>query len=321
MKFRHLVMLGVLVACHRKLTADAIEKSAAAIVQKGNLGTSAWIVGPDGAVSALLKDDDGKPVAGTVTGQVMFDDKAVPVQYDPKTGVLTATGPKLDADITPVNYALTVDGKPWNGFIDVPRGGTQDLADTAKQVVASPAPTVGPNGGVVQTVGPDRVEVVANKQNGEVRAYLLDPTSNQPVDPGDRKITIALQGDQPEVVVLAPDSGGHFVVGRVRSRIDPVDVTVAVNDHGVTHAGLIGWSPGSVVFVGPEAPRVHLLAVDRWARPGEVVVGAPGVVVGGPGVLVGGHGVIGGPGVVVGGPGMMGGPPGFGFDHDRRPRS
>jgi hypothetical protein len=270
-------------------------------------------------VSALLKDPSGNPIKGTVTGQVTFQNpdgtpQSVPVQYDPSSGVVTAAGPKLTADVTPVDYSLTVDGKPWTGSLAVPVNGTQELGDNAKLNAATPPPTSGPHGGVVQLVGPDRVEVVANKGNGEVRAYLLDPTSNQPIDPGDRKITIALQGDQPETVVLAPDPSAHFVVGHVRTRVDPVNVTVVVNDHGHSHACLVGWQPGAVVVVGPAAPRVHLLAVDAWpgevvevhghGHHGEVVVGAPGVVVGAPGVVVGAPGiVVGGPGVFVGGPG------------------
>ncbi|HEY1958134.1 MAG TPA: hypothetical protein VGH28_21085 [Polyangiaceae bacterium] len=310
-----LVMLVAAAGCKKKLTADAIENSSAAIVQKGDRGTSAWIVAPDGSVNASLKDSDGKPIAGTVTGQVTFENpdgapQSVPVQYDPKTGVVTATGPKLAADITPVKYALTVDGQPWNGSLEVPRTGTQGLVDDAKIEAPADLPATGPNGGVVQMVGPDRVEIVANKSNGEVRAYVLDP-QNHVIDPGDRKITVSIGGEDPEVVVLAPAPAGQFVVGHLRTRVDPVNVTVAVNEGGATHACIVGWRwhPGAVVVVGPAAPRVHLL-VDAW--PGEVVevhgkhheviVGAPAVVVGAPGVVVGAPGVfIGGPGFHVGG--------------------
>ncbi len=356
-----IALASVVSGCSKKLTAGAIDESPAAIVQKGDHGTSTWVVGSDGTVNAALKGPDGKPIAEPVAGQVTFaapnaPPVAVPVQYDPKSGVLTAAGPKLDADITPMSYALTVDGKPWNGSLAVPRGGTLDLVDTGKlQANVSPG-TVGPNGGLVQAVGPDRVELVANKSTGDVRAYVLDP-ENKPIDPGDRKITVALQGESPEVLVLEPEPQAHFVFGHLRSRMDPTHVTVAVNARGTTHACLVGWSPGAVVVVGPQAPRVHLLAVDAW--PGEVVelhgkhgrhhgdfvvggpgvevegpgivVGAPSVVVGGPGVVVGGPNVVvGGPNVVVGGPGAIVGGPGVvvgggvrgheeehGRDHDR----
>ncbi len=326
-------------SCRKELTADAIEKSPGAIAEQGPAGTSTWIVGPDGAVSATLKTPDGKPVSQPVTGQVTFaapngPSTSVPVQYEPKTGVLTAVGPKLDADITPVKYALVVGGSPWSGSIDVPKAGTQDLVATGK-VQASLAPsTVGPNGGVVQAIGPDRVELVANKHTGVVRAYVLD-AENRPVDPGDRTITVAVEGEQPEVVVLAPEPQAHFFVGHLRARVDPAYLTVAVNARGATHACLVGWSPGAVVVVGPEAPRVHLFAVEAWPGEvvelhghgkvhgevhGEVVVGAPGVVIGAPAVVVEGPSiVVGAPGIVVGEPG--GGGRGHDRDHDHSSRS
>ena len=305
MRAHHTLLLIITLAgCHKKLTADAIEKSAAAVVQKGAPGTAAWLINPDGTVGAVLKDPSGKPIAATVTGQMKFGDKSVPVEYDPKTGLLTAAGPKLEADITPVSYALNVDGKPWNGVIDVSPDGTQDLVDTGKEQAKLPVGVKGPNGGVVQIVGPDRVEVVANKQNGEVRAYMLDD-DNKPVDPGDRTVTVALGGDAPDTVVLAPDPGGHFVVGHMPVGVAPVNVTVAVKRHGHVHACLVGWAPGDVVVVGPEAPPVAI-----WGPP-AVFVGGPGVVVGGPGVVVGGPGIgVGGPGVVVGAPGVVVGAPG-----------
>src|SRR5260221_8297095 len=175
---RWILLALALTSCGKKMTAETIEKSPAAIVQKGDRGTSTWTVGPDGLVGATLKDPDGNAIKGAVTGQVTFEPAggtptSVPVEYDPKTGVLVAKGPKLEADLTPVEYALVVDGKPWAGSLDVPKDGTQDLVDTSKQQAALPPNTVGPNGGVVQVVGPDRVEIVANK-TGDVRAYVLD---------------------------------------------------------------------------------------------------------------------------------------------------
>ncbi len=290
------------------VTADQIEKSAAAITTQYDHGTGAWIIGADGSVSALLHGEDGKPMPGVV-GQVSFEQdgktKTVPATYNEKTGVLTATGPKLDADLNHVTYALVADGKPIDGAIDVPRGGTQDLVETAKLQTTIPEDkTVGPNGGVVQVVGPDRVEVVANRETGEVRAYVLDADYHV-VDPGDRKITLAFEGHDPEVVVLTPAPKGRFVVGHVRTRVDPVHVTVAVNVHGATHACLVGWVPGKVVVVGHKAPRVHVFVVAQpvWDEDGVVVlhghhhghgvvVGAPGVVVGAPGIVVGAPGVV-----------------------------
>jgi hypothetical protein len=299
------------------MTADSIESSPDVITERRPSGSASWIVQPDGSVRAALKGPDGKPVAQPVAGQITFGNPdgpptSVPVKYDPNTGVLSAAGPKLDADITPVTYNLTVGGKPWSGMIGVPPGGTHDLADSGKLQASIPVGTVGPHGGLVQSVGPDRVELVANKRSGDVRAYVLD-ADNHPVDPGDRKITVAVEGPHPQVVVLAPEPQAHFVVGHVPTLVDAPQVTIAVHVHGTAHACLVGWSPGSVVVLGPEAPRVHVLAVNSWpdevvevhgwhGRHAEVVVGAPGVVVEPPGVLIGAPGVIvGAPTVVVGG--------------------
>jgi hypothetical protein len=330
-----IVVASLACSCHKELTFEAINKAPDAIAVQSPAGTSSWIVRPDGSVNATLKTPDGQPVTQLVTGQVTFTPPnrpptSVPVQYDPKTAVLTAAGPTLDADITPVSYSLTVGGTPWIGSIDVPKGGTEDLVATAKlQPPAAPSLTVrGPNGGIVQTVGHDRIEVVANRNTGDVRAYVLD-ADNHPVDPGDRKITIAFEGEQPEVVVLAPEPQGHFVVGHLHARVDPPQFTVAVNAQGATHACLVGWAPGSVVVVGPAAPRVHLLAVETWQgevvdvhmharHHEEVMVEGPGVVVGGPSVVVETPGVVvSGPSVVVGGGVEAHGHVGRGHEHDR----
>ena len=318
------VAVSVLGACHKAsaLTADAIEHSTASIAQQNAKGTSTWIVGPDGAVSGVLKTPDGKPVIGKgkVTGTVTFSPPdgsptTVPATFDATTGVLTATGPKLDADLTPVSYQLEVDGQPWTGTLGVPRGGTVDLVETGKLQASIPDGKVGPNGGIIQVIGPDRVEIVGNKSSGEVRAYVLDD-DYKVIDPGDRKITVALEGPDPEVIVLAPQPSVKFVVGKVKTRVDPVHVTVAVNVHGATHACLVGWHPGVAVVYGPTVTPVHFYAVEEWPEDveihghghghGHVVVSGPGVVVG-PSVVVGAPGVVvvGAPGVVVGAPGVV----------------
>jgi hypothetical protein len=368
-----ILVAGGASSCHKALTADAIEKSPDALVEESPAGTSTWVVAPDGSVRATLKTRDSAPVMQPVTGQLAFvpSDGApaqVPVAYDSKTGVLTASGPALTADLTSVRYSLDVGGRPWTGSIDVPKGGTLDLVEAAKlqpKMVPSPlappglpppplppamppapasAPgTTGPNGGIVQVVGADRVELVGNRTNGDIRAYVLDP-DDHPVDPGDRRVTLALTSDQPELIVLAPEPQGHFVVGHMRAHVEPVRVTLAVNARGAPHACLVGWVPGAVLVAGPAAPRVHLFTAEVW--PGEavevnphhghhhvdyvtqepavvvggpaVVVEAPGIVVGppavevvGPRVVVGAPGVVVGREVIVGGPGVFVGPAGL----------
>lgn len=281
---RPLIVVALLAAssaCHKGpkgLDPAAIEASAAAIVEDNDQGTAAWIVGPDGNLSALLKGVDGKVLLKNVTGQITFgagaSARTVPVVVDEKTGVLTAAGPKLEADLTPVHYALSVDGKPWTGTLAVPPGGTAELAETAKLQATLPAGKLGPHGGAVQLVGPDRVELIADKGTGETRVYVLD-ADFKAIDPGDRKITIALQGDDSEVVVLSPEPKGHYVMAKVAMRGDPARVTVVVSGHGVTHACVVGWAPGAHIVVGSRAPRVKIFIVSGWDRWDHVDVDGP----------------------------------------------
>jgi hypothetical protein len=269
-----IVLAAVACSCREDITAESIEKSPDAITEEGPPGWASWIVQPDGTVRAALKDRDGRPVAQPVTGQITFGNSdgpptSVTVHYDRQAGVLSAAGPKLDADITPVTYALKMGDTPWSGTIGVPPGGTRDLSETGRLQTFLPTGTVGPNGGEVQMVGPDRVELVANKRTGDVRAYVLD-ARNRPIDPGDRKITVEIAGSHPAVAALAPEPHAHFAVGHLPALIDAPRVTIAVHAHGATHACLVGWSPGAVLLVGPQAPRLHVLAVvDAW--PDEVI--------------------------------------------------
>ncbi len=54
----------------------------------------------------------------------------------------------------------------------LPAGGTKELDENAKEAtkIKIPVGQKGPNGGVLQVVGDDVVEVVAGKKNGAVRA-------------------------------------------------------------------------------------------------------------------------------------------------------
>src|SRR5215469_13579698 len=200
-----IVLAAVACACRKDITAESIEKSPDAVTEEGPPGWASWIVQPDGTVRAALKDRDGRPVAQPVTGQITFENSdgpptSVPVHYDPQTGVLSAAGPKLDADITPVTYALKMGDTPWSGTIGVPPGGTHDLGETGRLQTLLPTGTVGPNGGEVQIVGP-----------------------------GDRKITVEVGGLHPGVAVLAPEPHARFVFGHMPALIDAPRVTIAVH--------------------------------------------------------------------------------------------
>ena len=66
----------------------------------------------------------------------------------------------------------------WAGALHVPAGGTKELVLTARTAATKDnyKGQKGPNGGVVQRVGDDVVEIVGDKGTGQVRVYALDAT-------------------------------------------------------------------------------------------------------------------------------------------------
>lgn len=308
-------------------SAESLEAAPEAIVEENDNGSVAWAVAPTGEVKAVLKTPDGKPITKNVTGDLVFraptGETRVPVKVDEKTGMLVAVGPKLEDDITPISYDLVVDNKPWTGTLHIPRGGTLELAESANVEVIPPG-KVGPNGGVIQMIGPDRVEVVAQKTTGQVRVYFLDPEFKVIAPPADHKVKIALVGETgPEVVVLNPaPQGGLYFVGSLGARVDPVRLTVNVATPQVTHTAIVGYAPHTHLIVGARAPRVHLLVVNRWEGPEvevvhhhhgpdvvvheEVAIGGPSIHIVPPSIGIG-VGVGAGVGVIGGGPHVVGG--------------
>jgi hypothetical protein len=150
-----------------------------------------------------------------------------------------------------------------------------------------PPGKVGPNGGVLEVVGNDTVEVVADKSSGQVRVYMLD-ASYKPIPIGARRVTLGFVGPDDETLALAPEPGGMYFTSSLPTRVDPVEMTVAVENDGQVNAALWGYEPGGVIVVGPAAPTVHLFVATNW---GVAVVGprAPGVgvVIEGPEIGVG----------------------------------
>jgi hypothetical protein len=275
-----------LTACSKAEAEAAAEvRTEAGTLPEGSLteahdnGSVTWHVAPDGQVKAVVKSSDGKLIDKNVIGQLVWKgpggDKTIPVAQENK-GMIVAEGPKLEGDLTEVKYALTVDGKPWVGALHLPAGGTPELAESAKKVAkkAIPKDKKGPNGGVIQVVGDDIVEVVADKGTGQVRVYLLDENFKA-IPIGDKKIKLGVVTKDPEIIVLTTDPSGLYVVGKLGTKVDPVKLTVVITTKGHTEVVLVGYNPGVVVVVGSAAPAIQILVVNAsWG----VVVGKPGVV-------------------------------------------
>jgi hypothetical protein len=288
-------------ACSKKDDAAKPEitaESAAAeeaITEQHEPASVSWVVAPEGKLKARFKAPDGAALGTSVTGTVTvkpIQANAKPVTaklvYDTEAGIHTADIPALDADLTEVSYDVSVKGAPIKGALHVPRGGTRELVATAKvsAEVKLPEGKKGPNGGVVQVVGDDVIEVVADVKTGETRVYVLDDDF-KPIPVGKRKVKIAVVASAPETVELAAEPQGLYFTGKLAVvKTNPHKLTVVL--HGERSPQpivvLCGYHPGRVVVVGPSAPTVGLFVAVGWAPAAVVVVNpTPNVVVVGKG--------------------------------------
>lgn len=231
-----------------------------AVVEEHDEGSVAWQIAPDGKVIAAVTGSAGAPVKEDVSGSLVYklesgETKTVALAVEPKTGYLVAAGPKLEADLTEVNYTLSVSGKPWSGVMHVPAGGTAALNSTAKAAVEVKLPdeTVGPHGGTIQVVGDDRLEMVGDA-GGEVRVYVLDADLRPRTSIEGRSLRMGFIAAKPEVVAFAPAPTGAYFVGRLGGgvAVDPLRVTVSLGIGGVTRAAIWGYRPG-IRVVAPTA--------------------------------------------------------------------
>ncbi|AKT42765.1 uncharacterized protein CMC5_069920 [Chondromyces crocatus] len=262
-----------------EVTSENIAEQAALIEQHDG-GSVVWRVKPDGQVMALLKAPDGKPIEQGVTGTMTVKPKtgdpvtATLVPVEKSGGVLTATLPKLDDELTEVSYTLLAADKPIQGTLHLPKGGTEELFASAKvSAEAKLDDKKGPNGGVLQVVGEDTVEIVANDATGEVRVYLLDDNL-QVVKPENRKIKIklGLSGSGAEVIELSPHTEGLYFEGKLNAQIKPKKMTVVLVDGDVVHTALWGHHPGKVVVIGVGAPVIAIFVnTVVWVAPVVVV--------------------------------------------------
>jgi len=261
----------------RKPAVDTIEPATAdsTVTEETENGTIAWSVTPEGQVSATVKAPDGHPITkdiqGTLTWPGDLSDQQRDVAVDPH-GTLVASGPKLEDDLTEIDYALTIDGKPWTGVLHVPVGGTRAIDEDAKVAMAVPAGKLGPNGGTLQYIGGSPVELVADRDSQEVRVYVLD-NDYAAVDPGDRTFRLGWASSSPGMEVLIREPGQDYYVGRWYTGFDPFRVTLGMTFGGVTHVGIVGWSFGESLRFGVGAPMVGFVGARHWAPSIAVGVG------------------------------------------------
>ena len=270
-----LASAGVMAGCSKSTTAAAFDDSAA-LVYTSSVGSVAWNIGPDGQVRAGVKTPAGKQVTESVDGTMVWKSasgpKTVVLNPDKQSGTLVAAGPKLDSDLTEVDYTVNVSEKPMSGTLFLPRGGTSELVATAK---ASPAVVVaddkkGPHGGPIQVVGKDRLELVASHK-GEVRVYVLDDNL-QPVVVGRRTIQLGVGGSSPQVVGLTPAPSGLYFVGHWKVNGEPERITLEERDGDDVRVVVVGHKPGSplVIVVGTAAPPpVAVVIVAEFDRDRE----------------------------------------------------
>ncbi|WP_437817001.1 hypothetical protein [Sorangium sp. So ce1078] len=262
-------------ACSKspQITAESIEDNWA-LTEQHEPGSVVMTVAQDGQVTVLVKDRDGKPIEEGVSGNLAVkvpgkDGAPVTAELVPEPkagGVLLAKIPPLEDDLTEVSYEFKVKGEPFTGVLHVPRGGTRELQESAKENQATKVDGMkGPNGGVLQPVGDDIVEIVADKESGDVRVYVLDPNL-KPVAIGDREIKLAIHtASGPDVIVLAPGPDRLYFTGKLKVKVNPTKITVVVKEGGHTDVVLCGYRPGSVIVVGPSAPVIGILVATAWA--------------------------------------------------------
>ncbi|WP_437756643.1 hypothetical protein [Sorangium sp. So ce1389] len=255
-----------------------------AYVEDHESGKAAFNVAADGSVKAAVTGPDGKPIRENVSGTLLWkgpsgEEKTVPLTFDEKAGLLVAAGPKLEADLTQIGYTLNVAGKPWSGTLHVPAGGTAELHANAKGAadLKLPEGKLGPHGGRIEIVGDDRLELLVDEATGEVRVYVLD-VDLKPVDIGERKITLGVVADAPQVVVLTPVAASAdvdadvnakvaasaYLTGKLALAADPLKLTIAVRNAGRSAVALCGYHAGAAFAVHARAPRVKVRVKTDW---------------------------------------------------------
>jgi len=248
------------------------------LVEDFEFGSVSWMITSDGAVKAEVKDTSGAPIKEGFAGDLKVGEGESPstaVTLEPIQGsaIYGATLPAFDADLTPINYTFKLSGKTYVGTLHVPAGGTAVIVKAAAappKVVIEPG-TKGPHGGVVQVVGEDRLELVSDLETGEVRVFVLD-VGLKPIVVGERKVTIGVVADHPEVVVLAPEPGGLYFTAGWGIAVDPLRITLGLHVGARYDVAIVGFRPGVRLVVGAKAPVIAVRVKTGWGPPARVFV-------------------------------------------------
>jgi hypothetical protein len=224
-----------------------------------------------------VKDADKAPI----TDPAKIDLKVGPPDAQTSVSLTTVDGsaqysasiPAFTADLTPVAYTFDLKGKSYAGTLDVPVGGTKTIVavDTSAPKVTIAADATAPHGGVLQVVGDDRIELVADQDTGEARVYVLD-SELRPIEVGERRVTIGVVADSAEIVPFAVEPGGLYFTARWGIEIDPTRVTVGMRIGPVFHAAIFGWRPGLHLVAGASAPAFAVRVRTGWPVPARAFV-------------------------------------------------
>lgn len=169
-------------------SASSDPAASAALLERREGGTIHWRVGADGRVAVRVTDDKDQPIVPPDVGATLQVNERK-VDLTTEGGALVGRIAALTDELTDLAYVVTVRGERWQGVLQIPAGGTNELLTEPE--VKVPEGTRGPNGGLVEVVGSDRIEIVLDEESGELRAYLLD--ENLKVMPvGDAEITVGL---------------------------------------------------------------------------------------------------------------------------------
>jgi hypothetical protein len=267
---RHLAVIFALVSltggaagCSKKDgdATQSAEAQASALVEVFETGSLAWTIDDAGKVRLDVRDKDGTSISKKAAADLEWqtetgEQKTVKLAFDDKANALAGTGPAAKGDITLLRYKVTGGAAPMTGTLHVPVGGTIALAKDATEAEKVTAPATGPNGGVVQVVGDDRIEVVGDEDSDQVRVFVLG-ADGKAVPVGERKVTLAVNADASEVVALTPSPDGLYLIGKWKVKSDPSRLTIVVRRAGAAHVALVGWKPG-VKIVVLSAPKLKV---------------------------------------------------------------